>query len=72
MKPPLSTSQVAAELGIAKRTLLRWLYDGKLPEVTRQSLGGIELRIWNKRDLERARKFKDENYRKRNVKKGRK
>jgi hypothetical protein len=60
----LSTQQVADEIGIAKRTLLRWIYARKLPEVRRQQIGGIEVRLWNRADLQRARRFKQANYRK--------
>jgi hypothetical protein len=45
-------------------TLLRWLWDGKVPEPKQESLGGQTVRLWNERDLERARRYKEENYRK--------
>jgi excisionase family DNA binding protein len=61
----LSTLEAADELGIAKRTLLRWIYSGKIPEVKRQRIGGIEVRLWCRADLKRALRFKQQNYRQR-------
>lgn len=63
----MGTQEVADEIGIAKRTLLRWIYAGKVPEVARQVLGGIEVRLWSKADVQRARKFKEQNYGKRST-----
>ncbi len=62
MKNHLSTQEVSDEIGVAKRTILRWIYAGEIPEVTRQAIGGIEVRLWSKADVERARKFKAANY----------
>ena len=65
MKMNLSTQETADFIGVAKRTLLRWIYDGKLPEVKRQRIGGIEVRLWGKADIARAQRFKLANYKKR-------
>ena len=62
MDRKLSTQEVADKIGVSKRTLLRWLYAGKVPEPKRQAMGGIEVRLWGPRDVQRARKFKLENY----------
>ena len=59
-----STATVAAEVGVSKLTLIRWLVAGKIKEPRRVKQGGIELRLWTKRDVERVRKYKQENYRK--------
>jgi predicted DNA-binding transcriptional regulator AlpA len=59
-----STSQVTKIVGIGRMTLLRWLKDKKIPEPRRISNGGLNARIWTDRDVERVRKFKQENYRK--------
>jgi hypothetical protein len=67
MQEYLSTQQVADEIGVAKRTLLRWLYAAHIPEVKRHVLGGIEVRLWSKSDLARARRFKATNYGKRSA-----
>ncbi|MCU1286383.1 MAG: hypothetical protein JWO13_2733 [Acidobacteriales bacterium] len=59
-----STAQVAKKIGVVKKTLLRWLEAGKLPEPKRHENGGQSIRLWTDRDLERARRFKEANYRK--------
>jgi hypothetical protein len=59
-----STLQVARMLGVHKVTLQRWLLDGKLAEPRRIKNGGLDARVWTDRDVERAKKFKQENYRK--------
>jgi predicted site-specific integrase-resolvase len=65
MKPSYSTAEVATSIGVSKKTLLRWLYAGKLPEPKHESFGGVESRIWSEADLARARAFRQEHYRKR-------
>ena len=60
-----STAQVARAIGVDKSTLLRWLYAGKLAEPKTQTFGGVESRVWSQADLERAKRFREENYRKR-------
>jgi DNA-binding transcriptional MerR regulator len=64
-KPSYSTAEVAAAIDVSKKTLLRWLYAGKLPEPKHESFGGVESRIWSEADLERARVFRELHYRKR-------
>lgn len=59
-----STAQVANMIGVHKMTLIRWLLDGKIAEPRRLTNGGVNARVWNVRDVERARKYKLENYRK--------
>jgi hypothetical protein len=59
-----STAKVAAEVGISKLTLIRWLVAGKIKEPRRVKQAGLEFRIWTQRDVERVRKFKEDNYRK--------
>lgn len=60
-----STAEVAAVCEVDKSTLLRWLYLGKLREPGREMVGHVEARIWTAADLERARAFKEQRYRKR-------
>lgn len=60
----LSTVQVARKIGVSKLTLIRWLLDGKVKEPRRVKQVGQEIRIWSNRDVERVRKYKQENYRK--------
>ena len=59
-----STAQVAAKIGVHKNTVKRWLREGKVAEPRKVRIGNIDSRIWNDRDVERARKYKQENYRK--------
>jgi hypothetical protein len=59
-----STGEVARELGIHKTTLLRWLYSGSLKEPRRVEQPGVDYRLWRERDLERARQYKEQRYRK--------
>jgi hypothetical protein len=60
-----STSEVAKAVEVDKSTLLRWLYTGKIKEPRHETFGGVECRIWSADDLERARAYKEQNYRKR-------
>jgi len=64
IKSGYSTSQVALEIGISKRTLFRWLRDGKIAEPKRVEYPGIVSRLWNEGDVEQLRKYKEQNYRK--------
>ena len=57
-----STAQVAAMVGVSKNTLLNWLYSGKIPEPRRRVEAGLEVRLWNERDVNRAKAYKDQNY----------
>jgi excisionase family DNA binding protein len=61
---PLSTEDVAKQVGIGRVTLERWLTGGKLrsPKIIRY--GRSKLRNWTDADVERVRKYKQENYRK--------
>ena len=65
-----STKQVTQIVGLSRRTLTRWLGDGKMPSPRMISNGGVQARIWTTRDVERLRKLKAKIYRKgRGVKK---
>jgi predicted site-specific integrase-resolvase len=57
-----STAKVAAEVGVSKLTLTRWLKAGRIKEPRRVKQGGVELRLWTSRDVKRVRKYKQENY----------
>jgi predicted site-specific integrase-resolvase len=60
----LSTQDVARKVGINRVTLERWLSSGKVeaPKIVR--FGKNEFRNWTAADVERVRKYKQENYRK--------
>ena len=61
---PLSTAEVALRVGINPATLERWLSSGKLKSPRKVRVGQRNFRIWLERDIERVKKFKQENYRK--------
>jgi len=65
MKEVYSTAEVARMIGVDKSTLLRWLYAEKIPEPKHQTFGGVESRIWAPSELERAKTYRERNYRKR-------
>jgi excisionase family DNA binding protein len=59
-----STGQVAKALGVTKKTVLRWLANGELPEPDTLALGRISYRVWSKNDLDRAKEYRESHYRK--------
>jgi hypothetical protein len=65
MKRCYTTGEVAAEIGVDKSTLLRWLYTGKIAEPSQQIIGGVTFRIWTGKDLLKAKKHREERYRRR-------
>jgi hypothetical protein len=60
----LSTAEVAKKAGIDKATLERWLAGGKIARPKSLHIGRKVFRHWADADVERVRKFKQENYRK--------
>lgn len=70
MKKRYTTKQVAKAIGVSYLTLLRWLYAKKLAEPERMVLGGTNLRLWTKADIQRARKYKREGAASRRNRKG--
>ncbi len=54
----LSTQQAADEIGISKRQLLRWLYEGKIPEVRKEKVGTLVIRLWSRAEIRRAQAFR--------------
>jgi len=61
---PLSTVQVAKAAGVTRVTLERWLLSGKVPRPKSIKIGLGNFRQWTSADVERVRKYKQENYRK--------
>ena len=57
-----STKQVAEMVGVHRVTLQTWLLDGKIKEPRRIKAGGMDVRIWTKKDVERVRKYKEKFY----------
>lgn len=50
--------------GISVVTLERWLASRKVESPKRLRVGARVVRIWNQKDVERVRKYKQQNYRK--------
>jgi hypothetical protein len=53
-----SSREAAKKLGISLMTLQRYIADGnwiKAPKL--QTVGGVKLRLWTDRDIERAKKL---------------
>ena len=61
---PFSTPEVARKVGIHQATLERWLASGKLETPKPLRVGRKVFRNWTDSDVERVRRFKQENYRK--------
>lgn len=61
---PLSTTEVAEKLDIDRATLERWLASGKVSRPKALRIGQKVFRNWTDADVERIRKYKQENYRK--------
>jgi hypothetical protein len=70
MEKRYSTKQVAKAIGVGHQTLLRWLYAKKLAEPERMLFSGMNLRLWTKADIQRARKYKQEGGARRRSRKG--
>jgi len=51
-----STVQAAKMLGIHQPSLQRLIRQKRVPAPPIQMIGGIRVRLWTKRDVERARK----------------
>ncbi len=57
MPPPedrIYTAEAAKKAGISKATLLRWLKDGKIPEVARDVRGW---RVFTEKEVENIREY---------------
>jgi DNA-binding transcriptional MerR regulator len=59
-----TTPEVAKLAGVHLRTLHRWLDRGAFPEPKSGKIGGLAIRLWTERDIERVRKYKAAHYRK--------
>ena len=60
----LSTAGVAREVGIDRVTLERWISSGKVKMPKLIQIGNRAFRNWTDRNVEKVRKYKQENYRK--------
>lgn len=59
-----STTQVARMIGIHPVTFRRWVVDRKVRASVAVPMDGRTLWRWTQADVERVRKYKQENYRK--------
>src|SRR5260221_9235604 len=55
---PLSTVEVAREVGILRATLQYWIKEGKIAAPKTRLRNGVEVRLWAAADVEKARKLK--------------
>ena len=62
MKRHYSTSEVASEIGVSRRTLSRWLRQGKIKEPQRIEYPGVDSRLWGEPDIQRVRGYKEQYY----------
>lgn len=60
---PLSTKEVAKQLGIARSTLELWIQQGKV-KPKKVQIGEQEYRLWTEGEIERVRRVKKKTYRK--------
>lgn len=51
-------------MGIHPITLHRWVVQGRIDAPKKQRIGGVVVRLWTDRDVDKVRKYKQENYRK--------
>jgi hypothetical protein len=56
MQKLLSTVQVAKQLGVMQASLQRAIAERRVPAPRLTTVGGITVRLWTQRDVERARK----------------
>ena len=57
-----STAQIAERIAVDKKTLLRWLYAGKVAEPKIIKAPGSVIRVWSETDLRRVAQYRQENY----------
>jgi hypothetical protein len=62
MAKPCNTQQAAKAAGIAVMTLHRWMVAKKLKAPMLRIRNGRAARLWNKADLDRLRRLKQEIY----------
>jgi len=60
----LSTADIARSVGVNRVTLERWISNGKVKVPKLIQIGKRAFRNWTDRDVEKVKKYKQENYRK--------
>lgn len=61
---PLSTKDVAAQVGVHRATLEEWLSKGKVRGPKTVQVGERTLRLWTDKDIARVAAYKQASYRK--------
>ncbi len=61
---PFSTAEVAAQVGIDRVTLERWLRSGKVKMPKTVRVGPRKYRLWTSGDIGRVKRYKEKFYRK--------
>lgn len=61
---PLSTKDVAAQVGVHRATLEEWLSKGKVCSPKTVQIGERTLRLWTDKDIARVMTYKQAFYRK--------
>lgn len=64
MGSPLTTSEAAKAVGIARHTLQRWIREGKVKAPKTTLRDGHGVRLWSEVDVKRLIQAKSKNYRK--------
>ena len=64
MTKAYSTVQVAKQLGVTSDTLHRWIRERRIDAPPIQSLGRMKVRLWSQKQIEKAKQYKAEKYRK--------
>ncbi len=57
MSDRLSTRDAAGKLGVTLKTLQRHVSAGTIPAPALVKVGGVSVRLWSARDIEKARKI---------------
>ena len=45
-------------MGVDRRTLQRWVREGRIPVPTTQVIAGVHLRFWTEKDMAKLRDYK--------------
>jgi excisionase family DNA binding protein len=64
MRERLTTAEAAEAVGIARHTLQRWIRERSVSAPKATLRDGRGVRLWSDTDVEKLRKYKQENYRK--------